>query len=77
MHIKVQVESASTSAILNCGFPKKNELLTYIAYSPEFKARILELAMGGRKMWLSQTDEKRDGEWFEERDPRAVLFDCA
>ena len=77
MNIKVQVESASTSAILTSGFPKENDLLTYIAYSPEFKARILELAMSGRKMWLSQTDIKKDGEWFEERDPHAVLFDVS
>ena len=74
MNIKVQVESASTASILEHGFPKENELLTYIAYSPEFKARILELLVGGRKMWLSNTDICKDGEWFEKKDPHAVRF---
>lgn len=75
MNIKVQIESFSTSSILNCGLPKEGELLTFIAYSDLMKGKILELICKGQKLWLSFTYEKKDGEWHEEKAENAIFIE--
>ena len=69
MIIKVQLPktSISVSSILESGLPKENQRLTFLAYSNEMKARVLELIASGKDVLVASYDgPKRDGEWFED-----------
>ena len=69
MIIKVQLPktSVSVSAILESGLPTENQRLTFLAYSDEMKARVLDLIVSGKDILVSSYDgPPRDGEWFED-----------
>lgn len=61
-NIKVQVPGASTSS----GIPKEGEVLTFMAFSDNMKARVLEWIASGDTIVVTLTDEPvRTGEWYE------------
>lgn len=67
MNIKVQIKDTMTSAaIIACGTPKPGESLTFIAHSPQMKARVLEqFILFPDKVRFQATNERWDGERFE------------
>ena len=67
MNIKVQIEKDSINASVNHGFRKEGEFLTFIAYSDQMKARILESLVRDKtaNIYISETTERRNGEWYE------------
>lgn len=68
MIVKVQYDYAEPtgSAIARSGFPQEGEVLTFLAYSDQMKARVLEMMAQGKKITLSIHEGRpRDGEWYE------------
>jgi hypothetical protein len=56
----------TANALVSSGFPKPGHVLTFIAYSNEMKARILEqIANGAPYRAFATNDKPRNGEWFE------------
>lgn len=69
MKIKVQIlDYVSSSATINSGIKKENEVVTFIAFSDTMKARILEnFLKSPLKIGISIFDgEAKTGEWHEE-----------
>ena len=57
---------ATAAAIIESGLPEPDAVLTFIAYSDEMKARVLEGLASGVPYRVTKTQEEaRDGEWFE------------
>lgn len=62
--IKVQIGAAmSAKSFITSG--ASSDPLTFICYSEEMKARVLDLLLSDADVRVSFTDEKRDGEWHE------------
>lgn len=64
--IKVQIGAAmSAKSFITSG--ASSDPLTFICYSEEMKARVLDLLLSDAdvRVRVSFTDEKRDGEWHE------------
>ena len=75
MNIKVQViEGASVKSAIESGFDAMKNPLTFIAYSDQMKARVLEnFLKSPAKIGLSIYDgPRKDGEWHEEIVPTNI-----
>ena len=74
MNLKVQRtdDHVTASAMINSGWRREGDALTFIAYSDEMKARVLEKIAAGAPYRVTVTnDPARDGEWFEPLKPQA------
>lgn len=68
MNLKVQRtdDHLTAAALINSGWRKDGDVLTFIAYSDTMKARVLEkIAAGWPYRVTVTTDKPVDGEWFE------------
>ena len=68
MNLKVQRtdDHVTASAMINSGWRKDGDALTFIAYSDTMKARVLEKIAAGAPYRVTITDDSPvDGEWFE------------
>ena len=68
MNLKVQRtdDHVTAAAMINSGYRRDGDVLTFIAYSDTMKVRVLEkIASGWPYRVTVTTDRAVDGEWFE------------
>jgi hypothetical protein len=68
MNLKVQRtdDHVTAAAMINSGWRRQGDALTFIAYSDTMKARVLEKIAAGAPYRVTVTDDPAvDGEWFE------------
>jgi hypothetical protein len=68
MNLKVQRtdDHVTANAMINSGWRREGDVLTFIAYSDTMKARVLEKIAAGWPYRVTVTDDPAvDGEWFE------------